>query len=229
MRGLALLALLVSALVGVATSAGAARRHHAPAATCLPGHSHVVVADAQAQIYKAPNSRGNLTTVDGCAYGHGRSYLLGGVPDCESAIGCKGVEHETLAGPIVAYELFSSVEALPLGSAARSERLVVVRDLRNGRVLHKAPTGTLLHPEPHVVGVGPTVGIAVKSDGAVAWIAEDTGEAPPSLTAYDVHALDKTGSRLLASGVDVDPSSLALGGSTLYWMQGGKPLSAVLH
>jgi len=46
---------------------------------------------------------------------------------------------------------------------------------------------------------------------------------------YEVRAVDKTGSRLLASGGDIDPTSLALAGSTLYWTQGSLPFSAQLQ
>jgi hypothetical protein len=47
-------------------------------------------------------------------------------------------------------------------------------------------------------------------------------------TSFEVHAADRTGSRLLASGPTIDPHSLALAGSTLYWTQGGKPFTASL-
>jgi hypothetical protein len=95
--------------------------------------------------------------------------------------------------------------------------------------------------EPYNAGVGRIVAIVLKSDGAVAWVADDyqrtTGVTTPSETPYfDVEALDKSGFRLLASGSDVDPSSLALSvgasgigretlseeGNTVSWVQGGK-------
>jgi len=44
-----------------------------------------------------------------------------------------------------------------------------------------------------------------------------------------VHAADMAGSRLLASGSDLDPTSLALAGNTLYWTEGGQPHSAQLN
>ena len=46
---------------------------------------------------------------------------------------------------------------------------------------------------------------------------------------YDLYALDSSGERLLASGTELAPSSLALAGSTLYWTQGGRPFSAGLE
>jgi hypothetical protein len=129
---------------------------------------------------------------------------------------------ETLAGAIAAYEAASASGAQ--GQAKTISWRVVVRDLRSGRVLHDVPTGTP-KANPFAVGVGRTLEIVVKSDGAVAWIAQ----APPYEGTYQVHALEKSGSRLLASGAEVDPSSLAIGGSTLYWTQGGKPMSAPLN
>jgi hypothetical protein len=110
--------------------------------------------------------------------------------------------------------------------AGFQEWKVVVENLRTGRVLHKVPTGT---SSPGAVGIGPVVSLVVKSDGAVAWIVENEIPARHVPAEYEVHAVDKTGNRLLASGSDIDPHSLALAGSTLYWTQGGKPMSAPLN
>jgi hypothetical protein len=44
-----------------------------------------------------------------------------------------------------------------------------------------------------------------------------------------LHALDKTGERTLAVGSNIDPNSLALAGSTLYWTQSGRPALALLN
>ena len=103
-----------------------------------------------------------------------------------------------------------------------------------------------LEPKPRYIGVGNVVSIVVKSDGAVAWIADDYERSGAAHGAeyFDVYAVDKkTGTRLSASGTNIDPSSLALSvtgtnigqgsrtapGSTLYWTQGGKPESAALN
>jgi hypothetical protein len=62
------------------------------------------------------------------------------------------------------------------------------------------------------------------------------------MLSYDA-STDKTGTRLLASGTNIDPSSLALSvgasdvnarprnieGSTVFWTQGGAPISATLN
>jgi hypothetical protein len=51
----------------------------------------------------------------------------------------------------------------------------------------------------------------------VAWIVQ-TGFP----TTYEVHAVDTSGSRVVASGSDIDPSPLALAGNTIYWMTDSK-------
>jgi hypothetical protein len=91
------------------------------------------------------------------------------------------------------------------------------------------------------------VGLVLKSDGSVAWIADDYERSSKLLGAgapyFDVYATDKTGTRLLASGTNIDPSSLALSvgasgvnakprtieGSTLFWTQGGLSASTLLN
>jgi hypothetical protein len=118
---------------------------------------------------------------------------------------------------MLAYEQSSTSS----GRGDRSSWLVFVRDLRSGKVLHEVPTGTPNAPRPGLVGAGFTSVIVVKSDGAVAWITEGA-------FTDEVHAVDRTGSRLLVSGPDIERSSLALAGSTLYWTQDGKPMSSVL-
>lgn len=93
------------------------------------------------------------------------------------------------------------------------------------------PTGAPLEPTPvGQVGTGPATAIVVKSDGSVAWIAEDNQEEEATGGHfYQVHELDGSGERLLDSGAGIAPESLALAGSTVYWTDDGKPESAVLN
>lgn len=229
MRRIAIAAISVLALLVAVAWAGAARPQHRALAKCAPGHPHLITANAQAQVYEAtePEALPEYLGAWGCVYGHNRPYFLGPLP-YGSASGAGGVRHETLAGSMVAYEEVS----IGGSQSGRSEWRVVVRNLRTGRVLHKVPTGVPLEPEPEYVGVGNIVSIVVKSDGAVAWIADDYersatahGTGPPY---FDVYASDKLGTRLLSSGSNIGPRSLALAGSTLYWTQGGKPFSVTL-
>jgi hypothetical protein len=96
-----------------------------------------------------------------------------------------------------------------------------VRNLRTGKVLHKVPTGPSSEDE---VGGGPVAALVVKSDGAVAWVAGAGGAS----SLHEVFALDESGKRLLASGLEIEPKSLKLRGNLIYWKQGGKQFSAPL-
>jgi hypothetical protein len=216
------------ALLCMATQwASAAAPRRKATTKCSSGRSHVVVADAQAQVYEAPESPNlpEYLSVFGCAYGRRKPYVLGIPLGAESSSGSAGITNEVLAGPIVAYE-----KSLVQPGSGFTSYIVFVRDLRTGRVLRKVPTGPSTIPNPNLVGAGSTTAIVVKSDGAVAWIVETflkSGEK--FMVGFEVHAVDSTGNRMLASGPDIERHSLALVGSTLYWTQGGKPMSAVLH
>lgn len=217
--GVALGSVLVL-LLAVASVSDAKSRHRTPP-RCPAGHP-LVAADARAEVYEAFNPYGSLS-IYGCAYNQRRSYTLGDPEECGGGGGgggCAGIWTATLmlAGTDVAF-WEESQRSAPL----------IVRDLRTGRVLHKLRMGTppLIEPD-----AGYATAIVVKSDGAVAWIVGHEfvgpeGHGPPPV--YEVEAADKTGRRLLATGSDIDFSSLALVGSTLYWTQGGKPVSASLN
>jgi hypothetical protein len=225
MKRIGIAAVTLLALVA-APSASARRPSHKVSAKCAPGHPHLLVADAQAQVYEAPTvaSLPEFRSYFGCAYGHGEAYDLGLPPGTGggSPGGGAGTDLYTLAGPIVALEENSSTERFT-GTTFVNE--VEVVDLRNGRVLHRVPTGTPTAPPKNGdIGIGGATAIVLKSDGAVAWIVGVGG----TVVEYQVHAVDSKGSRVLASGPEIDPRSLALAGSTIYWTQGGKPFSAPL-
>ena len=128
----------------------------------------------------------------------------------------------TLAGTFVAYERFSA-EAGPTEGFTSWE--VIVRNLRTNQDLHKLPTGASTTGHFQLLGAGVTTAIALKRDGAVAWIVK-LDRAPGE---YQVWAADKAGNRPLASGPGIAPSSLALVGSTLHWTESGRPMSAPLN
>jgi hypothetical protein len=225
MKQITIAIISVLALTIPVESAGAVRAHKKSYAKCSSGHARIVAADSQAQVFEAPAIASLPEYLDfiGCVYGQRRSYVLGIPPSYGSPSSRAGTRLYTLAGPIVAFEEFSTTNLEP---GIRYEKEIVVRDLKNGKTLHKIPTGTpTTRPEEGDIGIGRALSIVLKSDGAVAWIAL-MGNGTKD---YQVNVVDKAGSRMLAMGSEVDPSSLAFAGNTLYWMQGGKPMSAVLY
>ena len=200
----------------------------------------MIIADAQAQAYLLRDRNGNLEA-RACAYQGHRVYELentveGGELPCVQ--GCPPLPGTVALGGVMAAFPDNIVPSDKYGNCYCGEWHIVVRNLLTGRVLRRVPTGgskltRTTHPytvpEPgDYVGVGPALDVMVKGDGSAAWIVYNALRmgTPPQ---YEVHAVDKTGSRILASGTDIDPHSLALAGSRLYWTQGGKPALAVLH
>jgi hypothetical protein len=212
--------ILLGLLAGA--SVAAARSRHRVAPRCPPGNEGVLAADAQAVVYKAPASpEGFVGEIHACAYGARQSYNLGPTSYGSGTSGSGGTYPITLAGSVVAYDRGrNSSSSLPNGYSSHE---IWVRNLRTGELIHRMPNGT--PAEPGDIGLGDTTAIVAKSNGSVAWVVG----APETLGGIQVRSVDKAGSRLLAASPEIDPDSLALAGSTLYWMQGGKPMSAVLN
>jgi hypothetical protein len=229
MRRIAISTIPVLALLLVA-SPSAARVRHTTAPKCPPTKAHVLLANAGAELYvvkeRLPYLNEPEPVIRGCAHGQKRSYLLGEAKEQiggSGGGGSSGVKLETLAGTVVAY-----AESAVYGSGSREapRYFMIVRNLSTGQVLHKVTTGVFVKPEAMPVNVGPITAIVVKRDGAVAWIVE---AGYPDHLEYQVYAIDKAGSRLLASSSEIVPYSLALAGNTVYWTQNGQSASAPLN
>lgn len=242
MRYLVVGAISFAVLTAAAAPAGASHAGRARSAACPPSNAKLVVANTQATLYEAAPA-GNFPEyldVFGCVHGGARRYDLGEVPscglfepgcdglsECSTSTGCGGVRHEVLAGSMVAYESFET-------GPEEGRWYVVVKNLRNGRLIRHIPTGTPITKERYFTGVGTVVSIVLKNNGSVAWLAKDfdrsrpEGALGPEISFYDIYAAEGATTRLLASGTNINPSSLALAGSTVYWTQAGKPASAQL-
>jgi hypothetical protein len=238
-RRIAIAVIAVLALLLATVEGSAASTHGATVLKCPSPGSRILLADTQATIYTVRegliehlNGKRKVVPIvatRGCGTTSKRSFRLdweyaeAGSPESGSPI----PRNLVLSGPIVAYE--ESLHGGNRYTEGRGEEPVeewhvVVRDLRTGKILHRVPTGMNDKGHPKFVGDGPTVAIVVKANGAAAWITDTV----QSENRYQVHALDETGERILAMGSNIDPHSLALSGSTLYWTQGGKPASTSL-
>lgn len=208
-------AMLFASIPAGATATTAHTKHKTE---CPPTHEKVVAANAQAMIYEAPAYREGPGGVFGCAYGSNRSYDLGLVPSGGPS-GSGGVVPIALAGKVVAYD-----KGKTSSLSGRGSHEIWVRNLATGTLIHRMPNGS--PAEPGDIGLGETTTIVVKPDGSVAWIVRAGNK---QLGGIQVRSVDKTGEHLLAASPEIDPGSLAVAGSTLYWTQGGKPMSAVLN
>jgi hypothetical protein len=213
---------LTAMIVSVLVSAGPAHAADAgaPIKNCPPAKARILRGDRRAVVYET-------TEIRGCARGRRRSYELGYRLEGSGSGGGSsgaGISKIALAGSMVAYE-----EAMHGCDVNESDChftwLVKVRDVATGKVIHDLPTGRPTSPEPNVIGAGETTKIVVKSDGAVAWIVR----SPCREGCYQVHAVDKTGERVLAAASDIQPRSLRLNGSELVWTEGGNRMSSVLE
>jgi hypothetical protein len=230
-----------SCLVAAVLITGQGWTAHAttPIAKCPPNHTHVLHSNRQAVIYTIreyvteteesvnggyTHYKIPVTGIRGCTRGGRLAYKLGKPVTTYGSAGGgggSGVSNIALTGSMVAYE--KEITGVGRnGENASGQWIVWVRDLRTGRVIHKVPTGTLVPPDPNFIGSGPATAIVVKGDGSVAWIAE------LYLGYYEVHALDKTGERVLATGENIKPYTLGLNGNHLYWKQNGHIQSTVL-
>jgi hypothetical protein len=235
MRRYALISMMAIGLMVFAVPAIARTSHkHRPTGgrcTMQRVERHLV-ADAQVVLYVRAEGGGGPEGFEpaetvGCAYGWGHVFTLGPpnvASECLGPGGCESLEHPVVAGPFAAFDYGQSQEARP----PFAEDLIRVVDLQTGQRVHNIPTGPST-PEKRV-GIGPATAIVLKSDGSVAWIAERAYRLPPTAPPeYEVRAVDENGERLLASGTSVGPKSLALAGSTLYWTEAGRPMSAPLN
>ena len=223
MRRVCISSIAAIALVVSGAPASSAASAHRASSRCPATHSRLIAADTQAEVY-ARTEGGEPEEFYACAFGAKHVYNLGSGPPDLSAEGGSEDSDFTLGGAMLAFESYWFT-SFPGPGAIECEQDVVVKNLRTGRVLHRVATGTSSQPS---LCFGAVVSLLVNSEGSVAWIAG--GRQPETkMRLFEVHLVDKSGSHLLASSTEIEPLSLALGGSTLYWTQDGKPASALVN
>ncbi len=200
-----------------------ARTNQGSLRNCAPLGSVVLASNRHAEVFRYRFG------AYGCIRRSGHVVYLGypeghheSTPECfDDEQRCSLVSQETLAGDVVAYQEGR------LGDITK----IVVRSIATDRVLHDV-TLAVESSRQVLVELAQPLRILVKSDGAVAWIQQesfgrhDGGTAPP--TAYDVYAVDRHGFRPLSTDLPTQPLMMKLVGSTLSWTQGKTRESAVL-
>jgi hypothetical protein len=123
-----------------------------------------------------------------------------------------------VAGEVAAYGIESCGVDTGRGS-------LIVRRLDTGKTLHTQPA---LSGRVGVEGHSSVESVVVRADGSAAWIGSERAIGPPR-RGTEVHAVTRTGSVLLDSGVQIDAGSLRLRGSRLSWRHGGRTRTATLR
>jgi hypothetical protein len=116
-----------------------------------------------------------------------------------------------LAGRYVAYERYAS------GTREDDHHLVRVLDLATGRTRSTAASG-----DRTGAGDGATTALRVTAKGVAAWIARDRQGTL-------VVELFRAGLRTeLDEGPQIDPRSLAVSTTRIYWINGGTPKTSAI-
>ena len=173
---------------------------------------HTIDAGPGGRVYFRPT--GDPDRVFFCSQRTGRRAALGW-DDCSNAAEVQVVR---VGRRFLALDLFSC------GPGGTASAIDLRRTGDGRRVRRLAAT-----PGPATAGaLADVTDLVLRADGALAWIVElrDSPSSPPR---YELRrALRGAAAELVAQGPDIAPGSLALAGSTLYWMQGGTPRSSPL-
>lgn len=199
---------VVAMAVALAPSAAAGREH----ASCAT-RGKTVLASRKARVFRAHYDPGYDAETYACLYRRGGAkrltydYLAGG-----SASGY-GAAFQ-LTGHFVA---FAQVNC-GVDDCSYTPKTV---DLRTRRAVRQLGQRSDL--------VAPFT-MRVAKSGSLAILARDEPQVGQSdLTVYEVRAVEATGTTTLDSGPGVDPASLALAGSHVYWTRDGVPHSATIQ
>lgn len=198
--------IVLAALALAALTAGPAG---AKAKTCSTG-GVTLAASEQSRVFS--KAKADADPVYACRYKSGKKVKLGTYRNCSDFL---SVSLFRLAGPYVAFES----ESCGLVAGEGSVKLV---DLRTGQTkFSKTATPILSTTEEPDYGVRSLV---LKPSGSLAWIGRFQDTSDPPGTTYYVQTKTAT----LDSGATIAGDSLALAGSTLYWLKGGTALTATL-
>lgn len=209
MRRRALIAtLLLASSVLAADAHAAAQRSRA----CEAQPGRTAEANDVARVYRR---RGTLYA---CAHRGRRPFNVGPLsnPLCgTSSSGCDYMGSYELGGRYLAYSWVNSERT------TRTSYLYLV-DLRRvrERLIWEEGGPNSARSDALVLD------LRVTRRGSVAWIAGLANYLAP--TDYEVRKHDSAGAGVLDAGTDIEPGSLTIAGSRVYWMRAGSPFTATL-
>jgi hypothetical protein len=194
------LAAIATLLATVVTSEAIGATHHR---RCTDGGARVRLANDVVQVV----TRGGRTW--GCWIRTGSRHLIAATSSADGPATLTA-RRLVLAGRYLAFNQEYSREDV--------EESVSVLDVRTGRSHGADAVADVAAPRPDARNA--VTAIVLRPDGAVAWIARNDDIQPAR---YEVLALGAGRPALLATGPDIDPASLAVAGSRVYWTAAGAP------
>lgn len=200
---------LITALVGAVLAAGAAPPQVQAAIPCRKQGVRLIEQTAHARIFG--ECRGRELRY------YARLYRSEVRIRLDTPRSSGAITKAALAGRFAAYvETHVAKERLSFS--------VAVLDLRSRRVVHRWNEDSYT-PAQRFYGVAD---LALTAGGSVAWIDEFNSDSDPTIR-YEVRKTDDVGDAVvLDSGPDVNRTSLALSGRTLYWTNANRASSAAL-
>jgi hypothetical protein len=204
------------ALALVSAPVGEARKHgHRPKqAPCSLAGSKTVIATVGARLFTKTDSSRDTLSAYACLYSRNRRFLLS-VGDRDPVGSGDTTGRPALAGRYVAYVLghFDGSERYNPSFRGFPDQVVAINLSTAAEQRFPAVTGD--SPSAKVTD------LALSKSGSFAWI----GSGP---VGNEVHRLDvgDAADTVVDSGPDIQPGSLALASSTIYWTKAGNPASA---
>jgi hypothetical protein len=187
------------------------------ASACASAGSKTVLASRYARVFTKPRivrPRYRVRRWYGCLYSRGAKIPL-------ATVGEPGIFTTAVSEPHLS-RAFVGLGLEYEGPAGGNYGQIRVVNLRTGRAL----VNELAADGDEGASITGVPDLALKANGSVAWI---VAVRQGSGTVYRVMRHDVNGRAVLDSGADIDPSSLALSSSTLYWTRAGQPHSAELR
>jgi hypothetical protein len=196
---------LVAALA--AFPAGADARRHRSKPTCTPHGSKTIEASPLIRVFSLRNSRTDATDLYACRYKTRKRFLMGSAEDLGGSGDAIGIVR--LAGLFVAWDSqpFDDSQRYNPSLTGFPSTVMALNTRSGARRSAPAATGNPASSSVSALVLQPT--------GSFAWIGSG------GTAGSEVHRYDAGGDTVLASGTDIDATSLAASAGTLFWMKAG--------
>jgi hypothetical protein len=206
-----------AAVGAAAASAGRRSGHRSALPGCYPKGSTTIAQDKTGRFYSSGDGPKRRWYV--CGFSQGMPRKIYRFPFGQDPAVSPSGPSAKVAGRYVAFVFYGLTGFCGSSGHPGASRVWVVDMLTGQRTFSETLTGGENFP-------GPGNDLVLKPDGSAAWV---TSDRCSGATIFSVNRHDSTGTASVDSGPQIDPRSLAAGGSWLYWTNAGSPRSAPFH